>query len=296
MSWKTHLIDIVKGAVSSYLIPFVVSLGVFLFSWVINLRIDLIFVGLVILGIGVSVGLYIWRKNKEMQVLLYNIKSLTSTKDALSEVVQKLRSSIDVGSVGLEKIPCEFCKIKGAVYSSICESLYTLVKEKYCCDESQVTLTELSKNYTGCYMEMIAFKGNSMRKNPKSFQEKIYLSIYRNLSDDDQRNIELSKRIFLNDITGITVFSNKREIKSNFRLDPNEREQNINQYIAVPITDKNDKNEEKVVLLLQIDAFREGCFGDTNKALEEFAEKFLFPYKPLMYALYEYEQIARSLV
>lgn len=162
---------------------------------------------------------------------------------------------------------------------SICDKLCELIVSKFDCKDCEVTVFqrfEDDEKGNSEYVKMIAYH-NNQSSTPSSYSKKYYL--------DQLDNIPYFISIFNKPDANIVTLCNKKEINSNFNFldESRTREQNICQYICVPIRTNRSKTE----IILQIDVSKEKCFGRKNKNLKNFAEEVIVPFANIIHCNYE---------
>lgn len=161
---------------------------------------------------------------------------------------------------------------------SICESIQHMLRNEFG-DDIQCEVTIMKKS--DAKIKMVAY-ANDDNRIPSSYSE------YFNLNERDILFI----RIF-NDLDGeIVCKPNKKEIKASFKKLSGSirREENICQYIGIPIK----TNRNKIELLLQIDVSKEKIFGKNEKQMKLFAKNILYPYAVLLHKIYERDLIFKQ--
>ncbi len=186
----------------------------------------------------------------------------------------------------LEQILNDFNVQKAAI--DVCQNLHQHLT-KYCKNENiYITIfqKQVVNNETTC--RMIAHSENY---TPNSYD-----TVYPipSKSEAIMGQVEYHSYIFAKNITTINILSNQTRVQSIFKMheDSIEREQNIQQYIGVPIS----ITKQGVTLLLQIDTNQQGLFGENEIAVRNFANLAIYPYAQFLHLVYEEYRVISELI
>lgn len=135
-----------------------------------------------------------------------------------------------------------------------------------------------NKDGDGKYCKMIACK-NKYHERSNSWNEKHCFN-YRDLRQKQHVYISIAK----NSPNDIVAIDSNQQIKEHyvFHNETEERENNLSQYIGIPIksTDSNDHNV--VVAILQIDTLDNSLFGLNSDEIIAYAQKVFLPFGTLL--------------
>jgi hypothetical protein len=145
----------------------------------------------------------------------------------------------------------------------VCHNIYDAIKISTNRDSHQVSLMQRFKEKrTGIqYIKMISY-GNANQISPSIFDKHFYL-------DRDQKYYHV--KIFNENQNNIFILKNGEEIKKEFVYSKKINENNIAQYIAIPVFCEN----EGIVSLLQIELTDEMLIGRTREEIREFVKPFM---------------------
>lgn len=162
----------------------------------------------------------------------------------------------------------------------ICNVLYNFVDTNFKCKECEISIFQRFADEHGAFVKMIAYKNNN--KETSSWGKKFDL-------DKIRGRIPFFIKIFKDLNAEIKVLPDKESIEENFSfLEGSKiRENEICQYIGVPIKTKRNKVE----ILLQIDVSKEKILGKSENDLTEFAKNIIKPFCDLLYSSYERDLI-----
>ena len=230
--------------------------------------------------------------------LLNVVDNLTKIRYELSNELNALRELVESdGSLddSCQQIIKQLRQLKAQLSKAICNNVFDFVKNKYGHDGCQVNIMQYFESHPDypdkgkCIQVISGRRNNAYREESK---EPKFFSDFESASDD---KIPLHIKIFKKKVVfgdkSVLSLPDKIAVSSKFVID-GDREQNVKQYIGVPIFDKDDS----VVLLLQVDVDKELLFGVSSDDLDRFAEKSLMPYVTLLDAVYRYERVTKELI
>lgn len=168
----------------------------------------------------------------------------------------------------------------------ICNELYNFITQNCNCGKCEITIFQrFSNNDNKEYVKMIAYK-NSKNSKPSSYNEEFALVYKKN------KQVPVFVSVF-NDINAdVKILHNKKSVKQEFKIFPGSksRENNICQYIGIPIK----TNRDKVEVVLQIDVSEKNVFGRTYNSVKQFADYIIIPFCNLLYCSYERDLILNN--
>lgn len=161
----------------------------------------------------------------------------------------------------------------------VCSSLSEKLFNEKSRDKVYITIYQkiIRKDKTIC--RMIAYSGNH---EPSSYKEEYEIPKKEKIDDQE---IEFHTRIFSNNLTDPIVLLNHEQVMNEFKLHEisSEREENIQQYICIPITPSN----MDVTFLLQLDTCVKDYFGDSIESVNEYIIENIYPFAQFLYMIYE---------
>lgn len=91
----------------------------------------------------------------------------------------------------------------------------------------------------------------------------------------------------------LVILPDKESVETAFRLHPGceRREQEIQQYICIPITPA----KKGVTFLLQVDTCVAGLFGNDEREVREFANNTVYPFAQFLHMVYEQARLIKQL-
>jgi len=169
------------------------------------------------------------------------------------------------------------------VAALVCHNIYDAIKISTDKDTHQVSLMQRFKEKkTGVqYIKMISY-GNANQISPSIFDKHFYL-------DRDQSYYHV--KIFNQNRNNIFILKNATEIKNEFVYGRNLNDNNIVQYIAIPVVSE----DEGIVSLLQIEITEELLIGRTKEEIREFVKPFM-AYIHILTVNYYQDQLFKVLV
>ncbi len=149
------------------------------------------------------------------------------------------------------------------VAALVCHNIYDAIKISTENDSHQVSLMQRFKEKkTGIqYIKMISY-GNANQISPSIFDKHFYL-------DRDQSYYHV--KIFNKNQNNIFILKNASEIAKEFVYGKSSNENNVAQYIAIPVVCEN----EGIVSLLQIETTEEFLIGRTKEEIREYVKPFM---------------------
>lgn len=149
------------------------------------------------------------------------------------------------------------------VAALVCHNIYDAIKISTDRDSHQVSLMQRFKEKrTGVqYIKMISY-GNANQISPSIFDKHFYL-------DCDQNYYHV--KIFNENQNNIFILNNATEIRKELVYGKKPHENNIVQYIAIPVVCE----AEGIVSLLQIEITEEQLLGRTKEEIREFVKPFM---------------------
>ncbi|MHB8063493.1 MAG: hypothetical protein ACYDG2_12820 [Ruminiclostridium sp.] len=165
----------------------------------------------------------------------------------------------------------------------VCHNIYDAIKISTEKDTHQVSLMQRFKEKkTGIqYIKMISY-GNANQISPSIFDKHFYL-------DSDQSYYHV--KIFNENQNNIFILKNAAEIKKELVYGKKFNENNIVQYIAIPVVCEN----EGIVSLLQIEITEELLIGRTKEEIREFVKPFM-AYIHILTVSYYQDELFKVLV
>ncbi|PYG85900.1 hypothetical protein LY28_03054 [Ruminiclostridium sufflavum DSM 19573] len=163
------------------------------------------------------------------------------------------------------------------VAALVCHNIYDAIKVSTEKDSHQVSLMQRFKEKkTGVeYIKMISY-GNANQITPSIFDKHFYL-------DYDQNYFHV--KIFNENQNNIFILKNAEEIKKHFVYGKRSNEDEIVQYIAIPVVCEN----EGIVSLLQIEIKENMLIGRTKEEIREFVKPFMAYIHVLTVSYYQEE-------
>lgn len=145
----------------------------------------------------------------------------------------------------------------------VCHNIYDAIKISTNKDTHQVSLMQRFKEKkTGVqYIKMISY-GNANQISPSVFDKHFYLA-----SDYSYYHV----KIFKDNQNGIFILKDAKEIKKEFAAYKKCNENNVVQYIAIPVLCES----EGIVSLLQIEITEEALIGRSKEEIMEFIKPFM---------------------
>jgi hypothetical protein len=169
------------------------------------------------------------------------------------------------------------------VAALVCHNIYDAIKVSTGRDSHQVSLMQRFKEKkTGIqYIKMISY-GNANQISPSIFDKHFYL-------DSDLCYYHV--KIFNENQNDIFILKNVNEIKKELVYGKKFNDNNIVQYIAIPVVCEN----EGIVSLLQIEITEEFLIGRTKEEIREFVKPFM-AYIHILTVNYYQEELFKVLV
>ncbi len=166
---------------------------------------------------------------------------------------------------------------------SVCNELHNFISNTCKCKECQITIFQrFSNNDNKDYVKMIAYK-NSKNSIPSTYNKE-----YR-LFHKNKTHVPVFISIFCDLNAETKILENIKAVKEEFVIfeDSKAREENIHQYIGIPIK----TNRNKIEVLLQIDISEKDVLGKTYNDVKQFADMIMLPFVNLLYCSYERDLI-----
>jgi hypothetical protein len=168
------------------------------------------------------------------------------------------------------------------VAALVCHNIYDAIKASTDIDSHQVSLMQRFKEKkTGVeYIKMISY-GNANQITPNIFDKHFYLNCDHNY---------FHVKIFNENQNNIFILKNAEEIKKQLVYGKRTNEDDIVQYIAIPVICEN----EGIVSLLQIEIKENMLIGRTKEEIREFVKPFM-AYIHVLTVSYYQEQLFKVL-
>lgn len=168
------------------------------------------------------------------------------------------------------------------VAALVCHNIYDAIKASTDIDSHQVSLMQRFKEKkTGVeYIKMISY-GNANQITPNIFDKHFYLNYDHNY---------FHVKIFNENENNIFILKNSEEIKKQLVYGKRTNEDDIVQYIAIPVICEN----EGIVSLLQIEIKENMLIGRTKEEIREFVKPFM-AYIHVLTVSYYQEQLFKVL-
>ena len=202
-------------------------------------------------------------QNQAIKCIKEVINRETVINDTIGRKLYEITKSISSKS-NIIPIKSDFANLNYQdITALVCHNIYDAIKISTNKDSHQVSLMQRFKDKrTGIqYIKMISY-GNANQISPSIFDKYFYLN-----KDFNYYHV----KIFNDNQNKIYILKNAAEIKKELVYGKKFNENNIVQYIAIPVVCEN----EGIVSLLQIEITEEMLIGRTNEEIREFVKPFM---------------------
>lgn len=162
---------------------------------------------------------------------------------------------------------------------TVCKELHTVLSRTCDSEEIYITVFQRIREDGSDVCSMIAY---STIDEPNSYGDKYDIAAAQG---KEFGTVEFHTYYFASGHKEIKAFVNAEEVKKAFveHSCSSEREENIQQYICVPISPA----KKGATFLIQIDTSIPGLFGKDTKSAVKFAKESIHPYAQFLHLVYE---------
>lgn len=223
---------------------------------------------------------------KYQQKLIKCVKEIVNRETVINDTIgKKIYEITKCISVKSSSIPMKSDFLNFSyqdVAALVCHNIYDAIKASTDNDSHQVSLMQRFKEKrTGVeYIKMISY-GNANQITPSLFDKHFYLNEAQNC---------FQVKVFIENQNNIFILKSAEEIKKQFVYGKKSNENEILQYIAIPVMCES----EGIVSLLQIEIKENMLIGRTKEEIREFVKPFM-AYIHLLTVSYYQEQLFKVL-